>query len=91
MQKPPFQQDHDVVVKLADGPCAGAYATVRSFGMEAWQRLDRREQVFLRYVKNLFAPGEYVWSGEAATEDELAEKLVAVKRQGQYVARSHGA
>lgn len=88
----PFQRDHDVTVKLCDGPCAGTYATVKSFGGDCWQRLDRREQVFLRYVKNLFAPGEYVWSGQAVTEPELVDKMKAEQdTRGAVFGRSHGA
>lgn len=56
-----------VVVHLADGPCAGTFAKVLSHGNELYQRLGPRQQVWCRYVKNLFVPGEYVWSGEAVT------------------------
>lgn len=65
----------DVVVRLADGPCAGTHAAVASFGHECWQRLDKSAGVFLRYIKNLYEPGEYVWSGDAMTEPELIDKL----------------
>lgn len=66
-----------VVVKLTDGPCEGTHVTVKALGEDCYQRLGRREQVWLRYLKNLYRPGEYVWSGEALTTDELAAKLKA--------------
>jgi len=80
-----------VVVKLADGPCAGTYATVKALGDDCWQRL-RREGVFLRYFKNLFQPGEYVWSGEALTEEQLVARMHTEQAEsGAVFGRSHGA
>lgn len=66
-----------VTVRLADGPCKDTYATVRGFGEDCWQRLARKEDVWLRYAKNLFKRGEYVWTGEALTTPELQAKLAA--------------
>ena len=88
----PFERTEDVVVRLADGPCAGSYATVKAFGDECWHRLGRSEQVFLRYFKNLFAPAEYVWSGEALTEPELVARMHTEQAEsGAVFGRSHGA
>lgn len=72
-------QTEEIEILLADGPCRGTRATVRGFGEECWQRLDDCDGVWLRYFKNLYVPGEYVWSGEALTEDELKLKLLADK------------
>lgn len=81
--------NRSVVVRLADGPCAGSYATVKAFGEDCYQRLARREDVWLRYVKNLFKRGEYVWSGEVLTTPELQARIAADK-QNTYAA-SEGA
>jgi hypothetical protein len=72
--------ERSIIVKLTDGPCAGTHATVRGFGHDCWQRLGRRDQVWCRYLKNLYRRGEYVWSGEALTEHELKAKLAADKQ-----------
>lgn len=71
----PAVKQRPVVVRLADGPCADTYATVRGFGGDCYQRLDKKAQVWLRYAKNLYQPGEYVWTGEALTTLELGLRI----------------
>lgn len=73
--KPAPIQRRIVTVLLADGPCAGTYARVLSWGTECWQKLDRSEQVWLRYLKNLYQPGVYVWSGDARTTHDHAAAI----------------
>jgi hypothetical protein len=86
-----WERDRDVVVRLSDGPCAGTYATVKAFGEDCWQRLGN-ESVMLRYIKNLYEPGEYVWSGDALTDDQLVIKMKRERdTQGAVFGRSHGA
>lgn len=63
-----------ITVKLTDGPLAGTYARVLGFGDDCYQKVGR-EQVWCRYLKNLYARGEYIWSGEAVTEYELKRKV----------------
>lgn len=65
-----------VTVKLSDGPCSGTHARVLSLGEDCWQKLDRNDDVWLRYVKNIFIPGEYIWTGEArTTQDQVLAML----------------
>jgi hypothetical protein len=68
-------QRKPVVVRLADGPCAGSFATIASYGDEIWQKLGAREQVWVQYVKNLYQPGEFVFAGRARTTDEHAAAI----------------
>lgn len=72
MQAP---RNREVTVRLIDGPCAGTFARVVAFGDELYQRLGKREQVWLRYFKNLYRSGEYLWSGEAYTSHEMQHRL----------------
>lgn len=69
-----------VTIHLADGPCADRYATVMSYGEECFQKLSVRDEVWCKYVKNLFKPGEYVWSGDAVTTNQLQDKVTADKQ-----------
>lgn len=70
-------QPREIEILLADGPCRGTHARVRGFGEECWQRLDDGHDVWCLYFKNLYVPGEYVWSGQALTTEELKRKLSA--------------
>lgn len=67
--------DRSVVVRLSDGPCEGRFASIAVFRDECYQKLSNREQVWLRYLKNLYKPGEFIWSGEAITTHELAQLI----------------
>lgn len=61
------------MVKLTDGPCEGQYAKVLSFGTILWQKVGKREGVWAKYLKNLYKPGEYVWSGQVVTDKQMQE------------------
>lgn len=85
------------VVHLTDGPCAGRYTEVATWGQECWQRIGPpggvgvETQMWARYDHNPMTLGEYVYSGVTITSDELQRALDGLMADGHTYGESRGA